>query len=79
MTSFSTSTKHAFYQLRNVYFSKARVFLQGKLELKMWYLFFADVLIGLIFKPLLDTSKRHVPVIFGNIFAETEGKQRQEK
>lgn len=43
------------------------------------YLFFADVLVGLIFKPLLNASKRHVPVIFGNILTETEGRERGRK
>lgn len=43
------------------------------------YLFLANVLVGLIFKPLLNTSKRHVPVIFGNILVETEGRQRPEE
>lgn len=44
--------------------------------MKLKYLFFADVLVGLIFKPLLNASKRHVPVIFGNILTETEGRKR---
>ena len=43
------------------------------------YLFLANVLVGLVFKPLLDTSKRHVPVILGNILVETEGRQRPEE
>lgn len=36
------------------------------------YLFFADMLVGLIFKPLLNSSKRDVSIIFGNILTETE-------
>lgn len=39
------------------------------------YLIFADVVVGLVFKPLLDTSERDVPVIFGNILTETEDRQ----
>lgn len=34
------------------------------------------MLVGLIFKPLLNASKRHVPIIFGNILTETEGRER---
>lgn len=47
-----------------------------KKKRKIKYLFFADVLVGLIFKPLLNASKRHVPIIFGNILTETEGRER---
>lgn len=43
------------------------------------YLVFTDVLVGLIFKPLLNTSKRHVPIIFGNILAETEENRKKKK
>lgn len=32
-------------------------------------------MVGLVFKPLLDTSERDVPVIFGNILTETEDRQ----
>lgn len=39
------------------------------------YLIFTDVVVGLVFKPLLDTSERDVPVIFGNILTETEDRQ----
>lgn len=35
------------------------------------------MLVGFIFKPLLHTSKRHVPVIFGNILTEAGERQRQ--
>lgn len=41
------------------------------------YLLFADMLVGLIFKALLNTSKRHMPVIFGNILTETGERQRE--
>lgn len=32
-------------------------------------------MVGLVFKPLLDTSERDVPVIFGNILTETEDRE----
>lgn len=42
----------------------------------MKHLFFADTLVGLIFKSLLNSSKRHMPVIFGNILTKTEERKR---
>lgn len=46
---------------------------------KIKYLFFADVLVGVIFKPLLNSSQRHMPVIFGNILTETEERKKRRK
>lgn len=39
------------------------------------YLFFTNLMVDLIFKSLLHPSKRHVPVIFGNILTEAEGRE----
>lgn len=78
MTSFRYS--HAEKQLKTCQRSFCFEFLSIPAKtIKNKYLFFADVLVGLIFKPLLNASKRHVPVIFGNILTETEGRERGRK
>lgn len=43
------------------------------------YLFFTNLMVDLIFKSLLHPSKRHVPVIFGNILTEAEGREIKKK
>lgn len=45
----------------------------------MKYLFSADLLVGFIFKPLLDAGERHVPVIFGSILTETKGETDRQR
>lgn len=40
------------------------------------YLFFTDLMVDLVLKSLFDPSKRHVPVIFGNILTEAERRER---
>lgn len=42
----------------------------------MKHLFFADMLVGLILKPLLNSSERHMSVIFGDILTKTEERER---
>lgn len=39
------------------------------------YLFFTDLMVDLVLKSLFDPSKRHVPVIFGNILTEAEERE----
>lgn len=43
------------------------------------YLFFTDLMVDLIFKSLLHPSKRRVPIIFGNILTEAEGREIEKK
>lgn len=43
------------------------------------YLFFTDLMVDLILKPLFHPSKRHVPIIFGNILTEAESREIEEE
>lgn len=39
------------------------------------YLFFTDLMVDLVLKSLFDPSKRHVPIISGNILTEAERRE----
>lgn len=55
------------------------MYLLKKVKKKKKYLLFADLPVGLVFKPLFDASQGHVSEIFGNILSETtEEGQREE-
>lgn len=43
------------------------------------YLFFADLPVDVVFKPLLDTSQGDVSEIFGDILSETEYEEEREQ
>lgn len=57
--------------------SQKKVLLQLKINKCKYnmYLFFTNLMVDLIFKSLLHPSKRHVPIIFGNILTEAEGRE----
>lgn len=46
-------------------------------KINIQYLLFADLPIGLIFKPLFDAGQRHMAVISGNILSETKEKDSE--
>lgn len=49
------------------------------LKKKKKYLLFADLPVGLVFKPLFDASQGHVSEIFWNILSETTQEGQREE